>query len=153
MEAPYDSKADTLEHIKNVNSYLMSIIRELTIRAESHDSSKLLGEEKETFDRVTPLLKNLVYGSEEYKNNLDTIKPVLEKHYALHSHHPEHYQDSVNGMTLIDIIEMLCDWEAACLRTKNGDIRKSIEINANRFGIGEQLVKILLNTVEKEVKK
>jgi len=32
-------------------------------------------------------------------------------------------------------------------RHNNGNIRKSIEINANRFGISPQLVKILENTV------
>ena len=45
-------------------------------------------------------------------------------------------------------IEMLCDWKAATLRNKNGDIRKSIEINKKRFGMSDQLTNILLNTLE-----
>jgi len=53
----------------------------------------------------------------------------------------------VNGMTLIDLIEMLCDWKAASERHRDGCIRKSIEINTKRFTLSQQLAKILENTV------
>jgi hypothetical protein len=55
---------------------------------------------------------------------------------------------TLRGMNLIDILEMLCDWKAASMRHKTGDIRKSIEINKKRFGISEDIEQILLNTVE-----
>ena len=42
---------------------------------------------------------------------------------------------------------MLVDWKAATERVKNGNIRKSIEHNAKRYGISEQLTGILENTV------
>ena len=42
---------------------------------------------------------------------------------------------------------MICDWYAACKRHADGDIRKSIEINTERFGLSPQLKAILLNTV------
>jgi len=54
----------------------------------------------------------------------------------------------IDRMTLIDIIEMLCDWKAATLRHDNGDIIKSIEINRKRFKISDQLANILINTVK-----
>ena len=54
----------------------------------------------------------------------------------------------VNDMNLLDIVEMLCDWKAASERHNDGNIRKSIEINANRFGLSPQLVKILENTAD-----
>ena len=50
-------------------------------------------------------------------------------------------------MTLIDLIEMLCDWKAATVRNKNGNIRKSIEHNADRFKMSPQLKQIFENTV------
>ena len=53
----------------------------------------------------------------------------------------------VEGMTLIDLLEMICDWIAASERRKTGDAMKSIEINAKRFNIGDQLKAILQNTV------
>lgn len=54
----------------------------------------------------------------------------------------------INDMNLLDIVEMLCDWKAASERHNDGNIRKSIEINANRFGLSPQLVKILENTAD-----
>lgn len=51
-------------------------------------------------------------------------------------------------MNLLDILEMLCDWKASSERHNDGNINKSIEINANRFNMSPQLVKILENTVK-----
>lgn len=56
-------------------------------------------------------------------------------------------QTSVNGMNLADIVEMLCDWKASSERHNNGNIRRSIEKNAERFGLAPQLVRILENSV------
>lgn len=53
----------------------------------------------------------------------------------------------IRGMSLLDLIEMLCDWKAATLRHNDGDIRKSIEINQKRFGYSDELKAIFLNTL------
>lgn len=54
----------------------------------------------------------------------------------------------MNDMNLLDVVEMLCDWKAASERHNDGNIRKSITINANRFNMSPQLVKILENTAD-----
>ncbi len=46
----------------------------------------------------------------------------------------------------MDVIEMYCDWAAATLRNKDGDMLKSIEINIARHGIGGPFADILRNT-------
>ncbi len=51
-------------------------------------------------------------------------------------------------MNLIDLVEMLCDWKAASMRHHDGNIRRSIEINGDRFGLSPQLVRILENTAD-----
>lgn len=51
------------------------------------------------------------------------------------------------GMSLVDLIEMLCDWKAATLRHNDGCIRKSIDINQKRFGYSDELRAIFLNTL------
>ncbi|HEY9298227.1 MAG TPA: DUF5662 family protein [Phormidium sp.] len=61
--------------------------------------------------------------------------------------HQKTLESNVNAMNLIDILELLCDWYAACKRHNDGDIHKSIEINTERFGLSPQLKSILLNTV------
>lgn len=51
-------------------------------------------------------------------------------------------------MTLVDIVEMLCDWKAASLRQNDGNLLKSIETNAQRFGYDDQLRRIFVNTAK-----
>ncbi|MBT3209882.1 MAG: hypothetical protein HN347_16180 [Bacteroidetes bacterium] len=145
----YNSKADTLQHIKRVNELLMTAVSELLIRAGKHDNSKFESPEKELFDEYTPKLKDCTYGSDEYKEFLKGLKVALDHHYANNSHHPEHYKNGVNGFDVFDLVEMLFDWKAATERHNNGDIRKSIEINKERFGLSEQLCDILRNTVDR----
>jgi hypothetical protein len=142
----YDSKADTLLHIKRVAQLLTEASSELIRRANVHDNSKLESPEKELFDEFTPKLKDCTYGSDEYKEYLKGLKVALDHHYANNSHHPEHYENGVNGFDLFDLIEMFFDWKAATERHADGNIMKSIEINKGRFEISEQLCDIMRNT-------
>lgn len=145
----YDSKADTLLHIKRVNELLLKAASELLSRASVHDNSKLESPEKELFDEFTPKLKDCTYGSDEYKSYLEGLKVALNHHYANNSHHPEHYENGVNGFDLFDLIEMFFDWKAATERHADGDILKSIEINKERFKICDQICDIFRNTAKK----
>jgi hypothetical protein len=104
--------------------------------------------EIELFNEATPKLKNLEYGSEEYRQALVELKPALDHHYAKNSHHPEHYPEGVDDMTLMDVIEMFCDWKAATERMHDGNIRQSLDHNRKRFNISDQLNKIFENTVK-----
>lgn len=142
----YDSKADTLLHIKRVNQLLTEAASELIRRANVHDDSKLKSPEKELFDEFTPKLKGCTYGSDEYKEYLKGLKVALDHHYANNTHHPEHYTNGVNDFDLFDLIEMFFDWKAATERHNDGNIYKSIEINKERFGISDQVCKIFNNT-------
>lgn len=143
----YDSAPDTQKHIGEVQSLMAFVCGNLHGRSLSHDRSKLQSPEKEIFDEMTPLLKESTYGSEEYKEMLARMKPALDHHYANNSHHPEHYSNGIRGMSLLDLIEMVCDWKAATLRHADGDILKSVEINQKRFGYSDELKEIILNTV------
>jgi hypothetical protein len=143
----YDSRPATREHIDTVRVFLGKVVDDLMRRRQEHDASKLVSPEVEAFDEWTPKLKATTYGSEEYKGSLEAMKPALVHHYAHNSHHPEHYPDGVRGMSLLDVVEMLCDWKAATLRHADGDIRKSVEINQKRFGYSDELKQILLNTL------
>jgi len=144
----YDSSVDTLKHIRRVQALLGIMVRDLMKRGEVHDDSKLGPEEKPLFDEMTPLLKTLEYGSQEYKASLEKLNAALRHHYQVNSHHPEHYADGVAGMSLLDLIEMLCDWKAAGERTKDGNLSKSIEIGIERFKIDPQLASILRNSAK-----
>ena len=142
----YDSAKDTLLHIKRVNELLLQAAMELIDRAITHDNTKLLEPEKPLFDKMTPILKGLTYGSEEYKQSLAELGQALEHHYAHNAHHPEHYANGINDFTLIDLIEMFLDWKAASERHNDGNIFRSIEINKKRFELSDQLEAVLKNT-------
>lgn len=141
-------KVETRAHIRNVAHFITDIVINLGQRAATHDASKLKDPELQTFVEVTPKLKNSTYGSEEYHGFLKAMKPALDHHYACNRHHPEHFSNGINGMNIVDMVEMLCDWKAATLRHADGDIVKSINYNAQRFGITDQLRDILLNSVD-----
>lgn len=146
--AAYDSRHDTWTHIHEVQRGLNVVIKDLLTRAHVHDQSKLVWPELEAFNVSTPKLAGLKFGSPEYQQSLDDMRPALEHHYSVNSHHPQHYENGIRDMSLMDLIEMLVDWKAACKRHDDGgNIRDSIEFNAKRFGFGDELKGILLNTV------
>ncbi len=138
----------TLLHIEKVRKYLRFFTDRLTTRGVEHDSSKLSDPEIQLFAEHTENLNRIDYGSEEYKKELEALKPAVEHHYAVNLHHPEHWKNGINDMSLIDIVEMLCDWKASSERQNNGNLLKSIEMNAKRFGISNQLTQILINTAK-----
>lgn len=139
---------DTFRHIERLRNLLNVCIVEFLKRGELHDQSKLQEPEVQLFTEFTPKLAGSTYGSSEYDSYREAMKPALDHHYANNRHHPEHHKNGINDMNLIDLVEMLCDWKAASERHNDGNIRKSIEINADRFGISPQLTKILENTAD-----
>jgi hypothetical protein len=144
----YDSTKDTQEHIDKVRHYLWEFTNELDKRSREHDASKLQSPEKEAFDEVTPQLRGLTYGSDEYKAATAKLGDALKHHYAVNSHHPEHHANGIDGMTLVDVVEMFCDWKAASERHADGDFGRSIQINRERFAMSDQLAAIFENTRE-----
>lgn len=144
----YDSRPDTYAHIVRVQELLAPVAAELVRRGIEHDRSKLHPPERDTFDAYTPKLKASTYGSDEYKDFLAGMAGSLRHHYAENRHHPEHFQDGIDGMTLIDLMEMLADWKAATERHEDGDMARSMAIQQERFGISDQLLRILGNTVD-----
>lgn len=144
----YDSAVDTMKHMERVAFFISKVISELRKRIDGHDQSKLRDPEKSSFDEYTPKLKDTTYGSDEYRAFLREMSGSVRHHYVNNRHHPEHFPNGINGMNLIDLIEMLCDWKAATERHDNGDMLKSLEINKERFGISDQLIQIMKNTVE-----
>lgn len=148
MPLPYDSRPETYEHIGVVRSFLAEVVKQLLDRAQAHDASKLIDPELATFDEYTPKLKHSTFGSDEYKGFLVGMGEGLQHHYASNRHHPEHFAEGIEGMSLIDLVEMICDWLAAVQRHADGDIRRSIDINQARFGYDDQIKRILHNTVD-----
>lgn len=150
----YDSRPETEAHIERVSHFVTLAVHNLLARAGRHDESKLVSPEVEAFDIATPKLAGLVYGSDEYKQSLDDLGPALQHHYEANDHHPQHFENGVRGMSLMAVIEMLCDWRAASERVKQrtDDPEKvktfeaGLAFNQERFGYSDELAEVILNT-------
>lgn len=141
-----ECQVETQKHIEAVRKYIRFMIDKIDMRGVKHDASKLESPEVEVFAEYTPKLNSTTFGSEDYYANLEGMKSALDHHYASNRHHPEHFVNGINDMTLIDILEMFCDWKASTLRHNDGNLLKSIETNAERFNMEGQLKQILINT-------
>jgi hypothetical protein len=142
----FDSRADILQHILEVRTYLDTFVIELLRRGRVHDVSKFDVAEKPAFDEAIPLLRGVSYGSPEYTEVLGRLAPAFEHHYRCNSHHPEHYgEQGIAGMDLFDLVEMVCDWMAAAKRNPDDGVK--LAYNVELFGIQEQLAAIIANTL------
>ena len=143
-----EARFKTMRHIETLRNYLSLCVKELLVRSEQHDQSKLQAPEREVFDEYTPKLRGVTYGSDTYKSYLKEMQKALDHHYSHNRHHPEHHRNGIKDMNLLDILEMLCDWKAASMRHADGNILKSIEINQAKFGYSEDIRAILENTAK-----
>ena len=105
----YDSRPATLFHSQRVGELVIAVVKELLDRSTCHDRSKTESPEVEVFDEFRPKLKPSTYGSDEYKGFLEAMGNGPRHHYANNPYHPEHFENGVNDMTLVDLIEMLAD--------------------------------------------
>ena len=149
-EAERATNFETMLHIENVRTWLRWAREDLEDRADRHDQSKLRPPELRDFVKYTSRLKAMTFGSDEYKQCLEEMRPTLEHHYAANkSHHPQGWENGIEDMDLLDMVEMIIDWKAATLRHADGDLMKSIDVNAPRFEMSPQLVRIFKNTAKR----
>lgn len=138
---------DTKKHILKVSVYMFEIINNLLDRAKNHDNSKINAPEIDIFANYSKKLSECEYNSNEYHQYLKDLEPALKHHYLVNDHHPEFFENGINDMSLIQLIEMLVDWKASSERMQDGNIIKSIEINQKRFNYSDDIKQLLLNTI------
>jgi hypothetical protein len=145
----YDSRPETWNHIGRVRELMADVVSNLMRRSDGHDRSKLVEPELSIFDKYTPMLREVEYGSDEYQRYLREMGVALAHHYEENDHHPEHDERGIAGMSLMALLEMLCDWKAAGERhADGGDVRRSIGMNQERFGYSDEMKSILLATAD-----
>lgn len=133
-------------HISRVRRHINTFIQLLIRRAEKHDKSKL--EEPElSWWKEMDKEPRYPYGSEEYKQKIKRWDKVFKHHYKYNRHHPEHYEYGVSEMTLIDIVEMMCDWLGYKDTTTVTEALKVCDEQMARYDISEELRQIIFNTL------
>ena len=140
----------TIQHIERVRDLLCHAANEFRRRGQCHDASKFDPQEMGPLQRMQDLIDAegpAPYGSDEYKRRTALLGPMLEHHYALNSHHPEHYSNGVAGMDLFDLVEMFFDWKAASER--NQDAAMNLSYSAQKYEMPPMLLAILENTADR----
>jgi Family of unknown function (DUF5662) len=143
-----ECQRETLEHIQNVRNLLNIIIKGLLNRGADHDQSKLHPPEVAQFAEHNDKLHGLTFGSPEYDANKVLLKTALDHHYAVNRHHPQHFPNGINGMNILDLVEMFCDWKAGTMRHANGNLQFSIAKNVADYQMSDQLKQVFLNSIE-----
>lgn len=137
-------------HKLQVASYLSRFADEVKNRALEHDASKLSNDEFSGFVQINRIAREHKYGSSEYMKSIKETNAV-ELHYRGNLHHPEHYQNGIENMTLFDIIEMVADWRAACETYGQSYLKDSLAIHTKRFDLQDKhmyLIKLIINAFE-----
>lgn len=137
---------DILKHKEKVRRRLLFLSNELRKRAEEHDNSKLRNPEIGyliEMDREP----RYPYNSPEYFDKMRRWQKFFDHHYANNRHHPDHFKNGILDMTLTDICEYLVDIISYYDEMHVNDAIDTIEKQQNRFGLGDQLSQILINTL------
>ncbi len=135
-----------LSHKKSVREKLLFLSRELEKRATNHDNSKLQKPELGWLIQMDKEGREK-YGSKEYFEKMNKWKIFFDHHYKNNRHHPEHYSNNIEGMNLVDLVELFCDIQSY---VREPHVDKALDIfnnYAKRFHIDEQLLQILKNTM------
>lgn len=140
----------TRDHIFRVRYLLDRFAAALMQRATNHDLSKFDPIESGPLQEMQDLIDRegqAPFGSDEYKRRTALLGPMIEHHYKHNSHHPEHYENGIAGMDLLDLVEMFFDWKAASERGE--DSAMGIRYCAQKYGIPPMLESILRNTADR----
>ncbi len=122
------------------------LIRDLIFRANHHDDSKLKEPEYHLW-KAMDSEPRFPYGSEEYDDKMRRYKKAFTLHYAANRHHPEHFMNGISDMTLVDLIEMICDWLSYYDNIRVTEAIDMIDLQSKRFDIPEEVQFMIANTM------
>ncbi len=148
MNAEFEVLNDTIMHISEVRENIAHIKSELDQRGIKHDRSKFTAIEFDAFVKTRPKFKTVNYGSKEYQECVDEIKPAIDHHHSNNRHHVDFYENGFSDMNLIDILEMLADWKAASRRSPNLEFKDSLPIAFEKYSIPENMQKHIISTLK-----
>lgn len=148
MDIKTEVLTDILAHISEVAENLEDISHSLIKRAWAHDRSKLEPIEFDAFVQTRPKFKKANYGTKEYQECVDAIKPSIDHHYSKNRHHTAYFEDGFQGMNLIDILEMLADWKAANRRSPDLTFEDSLPKCYEKYGIPKNMQRHIENTLK-----
>lgn len=137
---------DYIQHIQWLMEGMASVQHELMRRMLTHDRTKIGEDELDAYAEIVPGFKDYEYGTPEHKAHGNRLGPAWKHHTENNRHHTEHFENGLNDMNLLDLIEMVCDWRAASMRSGNFDYGQSLRVFKERVNPDEQVMDIIRNT-------
>lgn len=141
-------ESETMEHKTRVSIMLTRISKDLVRRGKIHDNSKFKSPEREIYNMNHEKLQQVKFGTDEYDKLMNGEMAVaIDHHYKENDHHPEHFEDGVVNMNLVQILEMLADINAVA-DAKGTDVIKTLPEFMRKKNIPENFYTIFRNTLE-----
>ncbi len=140
-----------LAHNRFVASLLVELANALEKRAIVHDASKFSVDEFAGFVHINRIAREHEYGSPEYMASIVETDAVA-LHYSRNPHHPEHYPNGIDDMTLLDIIEMVADWKAASETYGQTSLEDALAVHVERFGLRDEhlyFIRLIIEAMER----
>lgn len=139
-----------LRHQGFVRKYLRKLASALENRATIHDLSKFSQDEFGGFVDIQRIARTTKYNSEQYRESIDTDPVKL--HFSRNPHHPEHYSNGIDDMSLLDIIEMVIDWQSAAETYGQSSFEESLPEQVKRFKLRPEHL-YLIKLIAEELKE
>ena len=130
-------------HVYDFQEAINTICKALTTRAKTHDASKLKEPELTQYTEAAEKLEKFKPGSSDYLKIRDKYAIILSKHFTKNSHHPEHFKNGFNDMSILDLVDVLVDWKLDC---GDGDWNKFVDDRRDYYGMSDQVVQIFKNS-------
>ena len=136
-------------HRLRVFNLMSRLSQEVMRRGNNHDETKLGPEELPYYVATINEFEQHTYGTDGYHKAKESLGEAVVHHYKHNRHHPEHFDNGIEGMNLIDLLEMLADWKSATQNhpEKPGNMGISLATAIGKYKISPQLTQILLNTI------
>lgn len=131
------------------NHDIVEALDALRNRIAYHDDSKYGDEEFEAYRKnFYPI------DAQEKDLNKEDFDRAWEHHYTVNSHHPEHFVIAGNptDMPLIDILEMICDWNSFAILGKGEGTKKWWTTNEEGLEKRKIMTPNTVNQVERILK-
>lgn len=134
-----DSAYILCEYLFSINKQELGL--QLIQRAVEHDNSKFNNNELFDISDIKDDFKNFK-NPEQLLSENDQEK--IKEHWKNNRHHPEHFSN-IENMEELDILEMICDWDARS-KQHNTNLIDFVKVRQNnRFHFPQKMFEKILN--------
>ena len=134
-----------------VQDKLSTVARELISRGRTHDNSALGSPEIEVYHRFFSEYRKYKIGDPRKDEVFAQMAEAIGHHFQYNDHHPEHFENGINDMDLIQLMQFTADimsWS----EQEQVDIFEILPMIRDKCGMVDQVYNLICNTIT-EIKR